>query len=69
MKVNWKERDWRERCTTRFERRSPGKMYVNRRWQCPRPKMKGLPYCSYCEPYSDKMKRLSAAEQPDKEEK
>lgn len=55
-----KEIPWQDRCPTHFERRSKGKRYVNSRWRCPRPKMKGLPYCSYCEPYSKKMERLEA---------
>jgi hypothetical protein len=59
-RINWQERDWRDRCPTTFERRTPGKRYVNARWRCPRPKMKGLPYCSYCEPYSEKRARLEA---------
>lgn len=50
-----------DRCQTRFERRSHGKMYVNRRWQCPRKRLKGLPYCSYCEPGHKKAERLATA--------
>lgn len=55
-----KEIPLENRCPTTFERRSPGKRYVNARWRCPRPKLKGLPYCSYCEPYSAKRERLDA---------
>lgn len=52
--------DRADRCKTVFEHRTPGKMYVNARWRCPRKKLRGLPYCSYCEPYSEKIKRLEA---------
>ena len=52
--------DYEQRCPTRFERRSPGKRYVNARWRCPRKKLKGLPYCSYCEPWDKKQARLAA---------
>jgi hypothetical protein len=52
---------YEERCPTHFERSTPGRMYVNRRWQCPRKKLKGLPYCSYCEPSDKKRERLSMA--------
>jgi len=51
--------DWPDRCPTRFERRTPGKQYANARWQCPRKKLKGLPYCSYCEPSDKKRERLT----------
>ena len=50
--------DMAERCPTMFERRGKGMRYVYARWRCPRKKMKGLPYCSYCEPASEKHKRL-----------
>ena len=63
MKINWKARDWHERCPTHFEKKIPGRRIVSRRWQCPRPKMKGLPYCAYCEPYSEKVKRRDAADE------
>lgn len=49
-----------DRCGTMFERRGKGMRYVYARWQCPRKKLKGLPYCSYCEPYSEKLKRRAA---------
>ena len=49
-----------EQCPTHFERRTPGRRYVNWRWQCPRKKLRGLPYCSYCEPWDKKRERLLA---------
>lgn len=55
-----KEIPWQDQCPTFFERRSPGKRYVNARWRCPRKKLKGLPYCAYCEPWSKKQERLAA---------
>lgn len=48
-----------DRCPTRFERGPKHRRYVTWRWQCPRKKLKGLPYCSYCERYSVKMERLA----------
>ena len=51
---------YEDRCPKWFERRSPGKRYVNSRWRCPRPKLKGLPYCAYCEPWDKKRERLQA---------
>ena len=51
--------DWPDRCPTLFVRQTPGKQYVNARWQCPRKKLKGLPYCSYCEPSDKKRERLT----------
>lgn len=59
-RINWKERNWTERCPTVFERKPRKSRIVTKRWQCNRPKMKGLPYCSYCEPYSAKRERLEA---------
>lgn len=53
-------------CTRYFERRSKGVRYVNARWRCPRPKLKGLPYCSRCEPLADKFERLRATGRPSK---
>lgn len=47
-----KEIPFEQRCPTTFERRSKGKRYVYARWQCPRKKLKGKDYCSYCTPYS-----------------
>lgn len=52
--------DRADRCPTMFERRGKGMRYVYARWQCPRKKMKGLEYCSYCEPYSKKLERWEA---------
>ena len=49
-----------DRCPSSFERRTPGRRYVNARWRCPRKKLKGLPYCSYCEPQDKKRERLAA---------
>lgn len=51
---------YEQRCPTNFERRTRGRRYVNSRWQCPRKKLKGLPYCSYCEGYQRKRERLTA---------
>jgi hypothetical protein len=51
---------YEERCKKYFERRTKGRMYVNARWHCPRKKLKGLPYCSYCEPRDKKRERLAA---------
>lgn len=48
------------RCTTTFERKPKGLRYVTRRWHCPRQALKGLAYCSYCEPWEAKQKRLAA---------
>jgi hypothetical protein len=56
---------YEKRCPTRFERGDPRKKYVDRRWQCPRPKLKGLPYCSYCEPWGKKQERLEAKRRTD----
>lgn len=50
---------YERRCETTFERKTPGKRYVNARWRCPRPRLKGLPYCSYCEPWGAKQERLA----------
>ena len=50
----------KNRCPMYFERRIKGKRYVSSRWRCPRQKLKGLPYCSYCEPWSKKKERLDA---------
>lgn len=60
-----KEIPWQDRCPTMFEKRIPGKRYVAKRWQCPRKKMKGLPYCAYCEPHREKIKRRDAAKEPE----
>ena len=49
-----------DRCPKYFERRTRGRMYVNARWRCPRKRLKGLPYCSYCEPADKKHERLAA---------
>jgi hypothetical protein len=49
-----------DRCPTRFERSTAGRRYVNARWQCPRKKLRGLPYCGYCEPWDKKRDRLAA---------
>ena len=51
---------WEEQCPKYFERRTPGRQYVNARWNCPRKKLRGLPYCSYCEPWDKKQARLAA---------
>lgn len=59
-----KQIPWEDRCPTSFERRTKGRMYVNRRWRCPRKKLKGLPYCSYCEPWSEKQARLATKRGP-----
>ena len=48
------------RCHGWFERRTQGRRYVNRRWQCPRKALKGLRLCSYCEPSWEKRERLAA---------
>lgn len=55
-----KEIPWERRCKTFFEARTPGKRYVNRRWQCPRAALKGLSVCSYCETIPEKEKRRAA---------
>ena len=39
---------YEQRCVTHFERRGRGKRYVYARWQCPRKKVRGSDYCSYC---------------------
>jgi hypothetical protein len=57
---------WEDRCPTSFERRTKGRVYVNARWRCPRKKLKGLPYCSYCEPFAKKLERLRALGRPSK---
>jgi hypothetical protein len=55
-----------DRCPTYFDRRTRGARFVLARWQCPRKKMKGLPYCSYCEPLNKKLERLREAGTPSK---
>lgn len=52
--------DWEDRCPNYFERKIPGRRIVSSRWPCPRKRLKGLPYCSYCEPWSKRQERLAA---------
>ena len=54
------EKNSPDRCQTTFERKPKGLRYVTARWRCPRKKLKGLPYCSYCEPSWEKEQRLKA---------
>ncbi len=49
-----------QRCANSFERKTKGRMYVNARWRCPRKKLLGSSYCSYCEPSWEKADRLAA---------
>lgn len=55
-----------DRCPTTFERKPRGCRYVTARWRCTRKKLVGLPYCSYCEPFSKKLERLRAKGRPSK---